>query len=270
MTESLDSLVLSELRGNVLVLTWNRPERLNGWTDTLEDQYFALLAKADADPDVRVVVVTGAGRGFCAGADMDQLQSASENALSETGNRLPKHTPLFFRKPLIAAVNGAAAGLGLVEALYCDVRFSVPSAKFTSAFARRGLVAEYGLAWLLPRVVGAGRAFDLLLSARVIMGEEAYRIGLVDFLVEPDELLDRAVAYAVDIATYCSPTATGIIKSQVHEAFNSGFASAAVSAEQARIASFDRPDVAEGVQSYLERRPPRFPPLGQRAGAWPV
>jgi enoyl-CoA hydratase/carnithine racemase len=260
-----DVPVLRERRGNVLVLTLNRPDRLNAWTDTLEDQYFALLDEADADPEVRAVVVTGAGRGFCAGADMDDLKLAGEIDTATLPTRaLPRHHPLSFRKPLIAAINGAAAGLGLVEAIYCDVRFAGPDAKFTTSFSRRGLIAEYGVAWLLPRIVGTSRALDLLMSARVIGVEEAHRIGLVDFLVEPADLLDRAVAYAQDLASFCSPTSMGVIKSQVFEAIDSDFGTAVKRADAAMLESFDGADVREGVSSYLERRPPQFGLLAPR------
>jgi enoyl-CoA hydratase/carnithine racemase len=260
-----DVPVLRDRRGNVLVLTLNRPDRLNAWTDKLEDQYFALLDEADADPEVRAIVVTGAGRGFCAGADMDDLKLAGEIDTATLPKRaLPRHYPLSFRKPLIAAINGASAGLGLVEAIFCDVRFAVPDAKFTTSFSRRGLIAEYGVAWLLPRVVGTSRALDLLMSARVISGEEAHRIGLVDFLAEPADLLDRAVAYAQDLASFCSPTSISIIKSQVFEAIDGDFGAAVERADSAMLESFDGADVREGVSSYLERRPPQFAPLAPR------
>lgn len=163
---------------------------------------------------------------------------------------------------MIAAINGAAAGLGLVEALYCDVRFAVPSAKFTSSFAKRGLIAEYGVAWLLPRVVGASSALDLLMSARVVTGEEAYRIGLVDFLdVQPDVLVARAVEYAEELATSCSPSSMATIKAQVFEGLDSDFPTALKRANGATHASFDGADVGEGVASYLQRRPPKFASL---------
>ncbi|HEY5332267.1 MAG TPA: enoyl-CoA hydratase-related protein, partial [Solirubrobacterales bacterium] len=213
-------VVLAERRGGVFVLTLNRPERLNAWTTPLEDRYFELLDEAEADPDVRAIVVTGAGRGFCAGADMNDLEAGANRDFSGSGiekRARPRCFPWTIRKPLIAAINGPAVGLGLVEALYCDVRFATPEAKIATIFARRGLVAEYGISWLLPRIVGTGRALDLLLSARTIRGEEAYRIGLVDHLAAAAEVLERAVAYADDIATNCSPTAMATIKRQVQD-----------------------------------------------------
>ena len=259
-----EPLVLRDIHSDVLLLTLNRPDRLNAWNDALEDEYFAHLDAAEADPGVRAIVVTGAGRGFCAGADMDDLSLAGHvDAAARTKRPRPKHRPLSFRKPLIAAINGAAAGLGLVEALFCDVRFAVPSAKLTTAFARRGLIAEYGTAWLLPRIVGVSRALDLLMSARVVTGEEAHRIGLVDFLVEePADLVSSAVAYAQELAAHCSPTSMAIIKSQVYEAIDGDFRAAITRADEDMLASFAGADVREGVSSYLDRRPARFAPLG--------
>lgn len=258
-----DQLVLQERRGAVLVLTLNRPERLNAWTDALEDEYFAALDRAEADPDVRAVVLTGAGRGFCAGADMEDLGLAGHIDASTVLLRpRPKHRPLEFRKPLIAAINGPAAGLGLVEALFCDIRFSVPTAKLTSAFSRLGLIAEYGAAWLLPRLVGTSRALDLLMSARVVTGEQAHAIGLVDFLAGPETLVDEAVAYANELAENCSPASMDTIKSQVFEALGCGFNDAVARADAAMLESFRGSDVQEGVSSHLGRRPPRFAPLG--------
>ncbi len=263
MTET--DLVLSERRGAVLVLTLNRPERLNAWTDALELEYFAQLDAAEADPEVRAIVLTGAGRGFCAGADLDVLEDATDGKDGPpqhivTRSR-PRSFPITLRKPLIGAINGAAAGLGLVEALYCDVRFSVPAAKFTTAFVRRGLIAEYGVSWLLPRLVGTSRALDLLLSGRVMLGDEAHRVGLVDHLVEPAELLEAAVAYAEDLAANCSPTSMAIIKAQVQRGLDQAFSENFDEAEELIAASFERADAAEGVDSYLEKRPPSFPPL---------
>lgn len=254
-------LVLAERRGAVLVLTLNRPDRLNAWTDELERRYFALLDEADADPEVRAIVITGAGRGFCAGADMEDLQQVGQLQNGQPVERRPRSYPLTVRKPMIAAVNGAAAGLGLVEALYCDIRFATPDAKFTTAFVRRGLIAEYGTAWILPRLIGYSKALDLLVSGRVIRGEQAHAIGLVDRVVEADALLEAAVEYATELATFCSPTSMSVIKQQVQRALDTDFTTAVADADRLMLESFKHADFAEGVTSYLERRPPAFAPL---------
>jgi enoyl-CoA hydratase/carnithine racemase len=259
------NLVLAHRHDAVLVLTLNRPDRLNAWTAALQQQYFSLLDEAEADPDVRAVVLTGAGRGFCAGADMDELNDvAATHGSSYVKGSRPRHRPLHLRKPLIGAINGAAAGLGFVQALYCDVRFSTPTAKFTTSFARRGLVAEYGVAWILPRLVGPSRALDLLLSSRVVDGAEAHALGLVDRLVEPEALVRAAVDYAHDLATHSSPASMSDIKTQVLHALDNTFDAAVADADRRMHESFLRPDVREGVASYLERRAPAFPGLDAR------
>ena len=261
---SSTELVLAERRGPVLVLTLNRPERLNAWNDALEDRYFARLDEAEDDPEVRAIVVTGAGRGFCAGADMSDLERAATNGAAEPELRnrpRSRSFPRTVRKPMIAAINGAAVGLGLVEALYCDLRFATADAKLSTTFARRGLVAEYGISWLLPRLVGYSTALDLLLSGRMIGGEEAHRLGLVDRVSEPQQLLDDAVAYAQELATYSSPWSVATIKAQVQADLDRPFAASVAAAEELLLGSFHRPDVAEGVRSFIERRAPAFGPL---------
>ncbi|MFD3430760.1 enoyl-CoA hydratase-related protein [Nocardia fluminea] len=257
--------VLAEKQGHVLILTLNRPHRLNAWNDDMDQRYFELLDMAEADPDVRAIVVTGAGRGFCAGADMEDLREASDTEDLQAPERArPRSFPLTISKPLIAAINGAAAGLGLVEALYCDFRFTTPEAKFTTAFVRRGLIAEYGIAWLLPRLVGVSNALDLLLSGRVITGEQAGRLGLVDRVVGADDLLAAAVEYASELATYSSPNSMGVIKKQIYRSMEIDFDTAAREADQLMLESFRHSDACEGVRSYLEKRLPEFEPLVTR------
>ncbi|MEU9115182.1 enoyl-CoA hydratase-related protein [Streptomyces sp. NPDC048483] len=267
MTGAPGELVLAEHRGPVLVLTFNRPAKLNAWTDELEDRYFTLLDAAEDDPDVRAVVVTGAGRGFCAGADLQRLQAAGHQHVSEAdrARRRPRDVPLTLRKPLIGAVGGVAAGLGMVEALYCDLRFGSPSARFTTAFAQRGLIAEYGISWLLPRLVGHSRATDLLLSSRMVDAEEALRIGLLDHLVPTGSVVDAAVAYAADLATRCSPAAMATIKSQLQGDADSTYADSVTRAESVMLQSFRGADFVEGVASHLDKRPPNFPSLPVRS-----
>lgn len=246
----------------IVVLTLNRPARLNAWTGELQERYFKLLAEADRDPAIRAIVVTGAGPGFCAGGDIDELAQQSTSDHQFAPGHPTMSFPLSVGKPLIAAINGACAGVGLVQALYCDVRFAATDAKFTTAFARRGLPAEYGIAWLLPRLVGTGRANDLLLSGRVLTGEQAGQIGLVEFVTSRETVLDEAVHYAHEIATYCSPSALAEIKRQLREGTAGDFATGYDRAEAALARASGWPDFAEGVASFIERRQPRFPPLG--------
>jgi len=256
-----DSPVLAEMNGAVLVLTLNRPEKLNAWGQAMESRYFDLLDEAQQSPEVRAIVVTGAGRGFCVGADFDDLKAVARSDRTALERSRPISFPMTIRKPLVAAINGPAAGVGFVQTLYCDVRVTAPTVKLTTAFARRGLIAEYGCAWLLAGLVGRGAALDLLLSARVVLGDEAHAIGLVNRLAEPDAVFETALAYATDLAENCSPTSMSIIKSQVHRAMHGTFEAAFAEAEVEMLESFDRPDVQEGVSSYLERRQPAFAEL---------
>jgi enoyl-CoA hydratase/carnithine racemase len=256
-----DSPVLAEMRGAVLVLTLNRPDKLNAWGQAMETRYFDLLEEAEHNPDVRAVVVTGAGRGFCIGADFDDLKAIAASDMTPLGRGRPISYPMTISKPLLAAINGPAAGVGLVQALYCDLRVTAPTVKLTTAFARRGLIAEYGCAWLLPALVGRGAALDLLLSARVVLGDEAFAIGLVNRLAEPEAVLETALEYATDLAENCSPTSMSIIKRQVQHAMNATFDAAFTEADAEMLESFSRADVQEGVASYLERRRPAFAPL---------
>ncbi|MFG3442970.1 enoyl-CoA hydratase-related protein [Nonomuraea sp. NPDC047897] len=257
----MDELVLSSLDQGVLTLTFNRPDRLNAWTDALGRRYFDLLEEAGKDPGVRAVVVTGAGKGFCAGADFETLGAIRSGAYAEEPDPRPNTLPTTIGKPVVAAVNGACAGLGMVHALVCDLVFTADDAKWTTAFARRGLIAEYGLSWVLPRLVGQQRAMDLLLSGRVFSGAEAYELGLVNRAVPAGRLLAEARAYARELAEHSSPASMAVIKRQVWHDWEVTLAESAGIATGEMLASFGRPDFAEGVASFLERRPPRFPPL---------
>ena len=252
----------------VALLTLNRPDRLNAWTGEMQRTYFDLLEDCATREDVRVIVVTGAGRGFCAGADMQSLQDIGagglESAASQQDAR-PQAFPLGISKPIIAAINGPCAGIGLVQALMCDVRLAADDAKLTTAFARRGLVAEHGISWMLPRLVGPARALDLLLSARVVLGEEAERLGLVNRALPGDRLLDEALAYARDLAANCAPSSMAAIKRQVYADLDRGLTDAVDSANALMIESLQAPDFVEGVSSFVERRPPRFAPLSRSA-----
>ena len=255
-------VVLQELTAaGVLVLTLNRPDRHNAWTLEMELLYNEVFDRVERDAGVRAVVLTGAGRSFCPGMDMSVLDAASSGARPFSTTPLPARTrPFTCPKPVVAAVNGACAGIGFNQSLMCDVRFAVPGARFSAAFSRRGLMAEDGVSWLLPRVVGAGHAADLLLSARVVDGAEALAMGLVNRVVPAAELLPAAVAYATDLATSCSPWALAAIKSQL-AADPAGFAAAHAASLRLLAEAKRRPDYREGVRSFLERRPPEFPGL---------
>ena len=256
-----EEVVKLHVEDGVAVLTLNRPERMNAWTGEMEELYFELLGRCGSDPDVRVIVVTGAGRGFCAGADMDQLQAVGETGVTERPRTHPQTFPLGIPKPIVAAINGACAGIGFVQALMCDVRFAASGAKITTAFSRRGLVGEHGISWLLPRLVGPSRALDLLLSGRVVLADEAAELGVVNAVFPAESLMDEVLAYARDVATNCSPTAMAAIKSQVYRHLQTDLDTALEESNRLMLESFGWPDLREGVKSFVERRPPRFAPL---------
>ncbi|MEO3858599.1 enoyl-CoA hydratase [Acrocarpospora sp. B8E8] len=256
-----EELVLTDLADGVLVLTFNRPERLNAWTDEMGRRYFDLLEEAEQDPDVRVIVVTGAGKGFCAGADFQTLTAIQTGEYTGEPDKRPNTHPVSINKPIIAAVNGACAGLGMVHALVCDLVFTAADAKWTTAFTRRGLIAEYGMAWVLPKLIGQARALDVLMSGRTFTGVEAAHMGLALRAIPGEQLLAETLAYARDLATNCSPASMAVIKRQVWGDWDKGLEDSRDAAERLMLESFSRPDFTEGVASFLERRPPEFPPL---------
>ncbi|MET0911128.1 MAG: enoyl-CoA hydratase-related protein [Ilumatobacteraceae bacterium] len=275
--------ILYEVDDPVAVITLNRPESLNAWTDTMGGEITDAMQRAAADKSVVGIVVTGAGRAFCAGADMNLLSGIAaggdgggvaaapsrvgpSNAASggdpegDFAGRFP--SLMAIDKPIIAAVNGAVAGMAYPFALCCDLRVVTPDALFLTAFAQRGLIAEWGLSWVLPRLVGPAVALDLLLSSRRVKGEEALTLGLANYLVPADELLDFCRNYIVDLAAKCSPASMAVMKRQVYEQLHAGLGSAERDAQRLMVESFGRPDFGEGVRSFVEKRPPQFPRIG--------
>lgn len=260
----MSDAVLYEVADQIATITLNRPERLNAWNGDIGHLYWTYLDQAVADAAVKVIIVTGAGRGFCSGADMDVLQGIGSRAgeFEDRGPRRDEHQTytLGVPKPVIAVINGSCAGLGMVQASMADVRFAAAGAKFTTAFSRRGLIAEHGLGFVLPKLVGPSKALDLLMSARIILAEEALELGFVNWVYPADELMARARAYAADLAQNVSPTSMAVIKQQVwHSVQNDLAASNALSDSEMR-ASLKRGDFKEGVSSFLEKRPPAFAP----------
>jgi enoyl-CoA hydratase/carnithine racemase len=259
LAQGVDEVVLSAVADGVATVTLNRPERMNAWTAAMEERYFATLDDLQRDSQTRAIVVTGAGRGFCAGLDAEDLTGATKGVPARDNAQTMLHA-LSIEKPMICAINGGCAGIGLVQALACDVRFAASGAKIATAFARRGLVAEFGASWFLPRIVGHANALDLLLSGRTITAEEALELGLVNRVVPGERLLEDAHAYAHDLALHCSPLAMAAIKRQVYDDWlRTAWASEdewrRLIAQQHR-----RADFREGVASFVERRPPKFAP----------
>ena len=269
--------ILYAVADRVATITLNRPDKLNAWTATIEQEVRSAVEEAGRDSHVRVIVLTGAGRGFCAGADISLLgavakqgatEQVRERALRNPGTGGPEGVRADFQnrysyflateKPVIAAINGPAVGLGLVIALYCDLRFASDAARFSAVFARRGLIAEYGMAWMLPRIVGHANALDLLFSARTIDAPEAVRMGLANRVFPQEGFLDRVNEYAQNLTSNVSPRSMKVIKRQVYEAMFESLQEAFESSEHQMLASFDSEDFKEGVAHYLEKRSPDF------------
>jgi enoyl-CoA hydratase/carnithine racemase len=265
----------------VATITLNRPEALNAWTPRMGAEVRDAVARAERDPAVVGIVLTGAGRGFCAGADMNALAGLGSGGRFEASD-LPgellreagdatwgedfrgEYTYLLsVPKPVIAAINGPIAGMAVPIALCCDLRFMASDAVLTLAFSQRGLVAEWGVSWLLPRLVGPAIALDLLYSSRKVDGTECEKLGIVNRAMPGDQLLDMVRTYIGDLAERCSPTSLAIMKRQVNQQLHAGLGPAEREANALMLESFGRADFVEGVQSYMEKRPPHFARLGE-------
>jgi enoyl-CoA hydratase/carnithine racemase len=266
--------ILYEIADPIATITLNRPKSLNAWTARMGAEVKHALARAEEDRRAVAILLTGAGRGFCAGADLDRLKGISEGRREE---KIPPELDadpgdpawgedlrgaytylMSIRKPIIAAINGPIAGMAIPIALACDLRFASDRAIFTTAFSRRGLVAEWGIGWLLSHLVGPAHALDILLSARRFDAVEAERIGLVNRVLPHHELLLFVREYAEDLAANCSPTSMAIMKRQVYQHLAGRLGPAERESVQLMLESFERPDQREGVMSFLEKRPPKF------------
>jgi len=266
--------ILYEVSEPCATITLNRPDRLNAWTERMSAEMKHAVAQAETDTRVVAIVVTGAGRGFCSGADLFLLRGISEgqgaaeipadlaadpgDASMEKSFRGAYTYLLSVRKPIIAAINGPTAGMAIPITLCCDLRFASDRASFITAFSRRGLIAEWGSSWLLSRIVGPAHAIDLLLSGRKVEAPEAERMGLVNRVVPHDDLLPFVRSYVQDLAASCSPTSMAIMKRQIYEHLTESLGHAEEEAFRLMVESFSRPDFREGVMSFLEKRPPKF------------
>jgi 2-(1,2-epoxy-1,2-dihydrophenyl)acetyl-CoA isomerase len=252
--------ILYEKKDRVLTISLNRPEVLNAFTVTMGQEVLQAFHQAEDDDDVGCVVLTGAGRGFCAGADVREFQA---NIQRETlGSVQPQPESLCqlifnLKKPIIAAVNGPAVGVGFTMTLPCDIRIASDRARFGAIFVRVGLVPEFGSSFLLPRLVGLAKAKELALLGRIIDAQEALDIGLVSKVVPHEELMAETMSLATALAQ--GPTrALGLVKEVLHQGLVSDLASA--EALEARILAgcVRSPEHAEGVRAFLEKRQPRF------------
>jgi enoyl-CoA hydratase/carnithine racemase len=264
LVESTVDGVRESVAGAVATFAFDRPHRNNGMDAPMQSRYGALVRAADADPAIRAVVVTGTGRAFCPGADLERLDAITEAPPEITDEDhegyLDVLAAAFARVPVVAAINGGCAGLGFVIACSADVRFAAAGAKFTTAFSRRGLIAEYGIAKMLPELIGQGRARDLLLSGRTFTAEQAFAYGLVQEVVPAEELGLRAHAYATELAAYSAPRSMALMKAQLAREPALTLEESAREATALMLESFNHPELAEGLASWNERRAPNFPP----------
>ena len=256
----------------VATITLNRPEKLNAWTQKMEEEMSAAIRAAAADDKVRVIIITGAGKGFCAGADMSLLSALSQQSTVEgrfltdvavDGDVRPdfrkKHAWLLsVPKPIIAAVNGPAVGLGFILPLYCDFRFASEKARFSVIFSKRGLVAEYGLAWILPRLVGVPNAIELMFTSKMIDSQEALRIGLVSRVHPEENFLSAVQEFARELGATVSPRSLQVMKRQIYTGLLQNLGEAFDLAIEEMKGSFGTEDFREGVAHFLEKRSAAF------------
>ena len=257
----------------VALVTLNRPDRLNAITGELTARLKEKIDDACKDDDVKVIVLTGAGRGFSAGADMDNLSDISANN-KEVSNDKPEERDYetngmaewegqysYFPsvpKPIIAAINGPAAGVGLIMSLYCDMRVASEDAVFSTAFSKRGLIAEWGVGWILPRIIGVAHTMDIMMTARKFDAAEAERIGLVNRCFTAENFLEHVLAYAEDIAKNVSPRSVKIMKRQIYTALGEDIQTNLDSSMEEMLQSFGSEDFKEGVKHFIETRPAKF------------
>ena len=265
--------IKEKVSNSVHTILLNRPDRLNAWTEDMAAEIKQSMDKASKNDDVKVIILTGTGRGFCAGADMDALNTIDAAERADKNTEPPYQAfdsswPLDFQraqtwfpsvpKPIIAAINGPAAGLGLILSMWCDIRFASKSAIFSTAFSKRGLIAEHGLSWLLPRLVGMGHAMDMTLTARKITADEAERIGFVNKTFSDESFNEEVYKYAETMANEVSPRSMKVMKKQLWQGLLQGLDEAVRIADNDMVDSFSSEDFKEGVAHFIEKRAPKF------------
>ncbi|MFV0256937.1 MAG: enoyl-CoA hydratase-related protein [Acidimicrobiales bacterium] len=262
-----------EVRGRTAVITLDRPHRGNAWTGRMHAEYRALIERAEQDPEVRVTVVTGAGWAFCVGGDAEALSGHAARGDYDDGLRGNEATPGYgyrpefdhplafhygLTKPVIAAINGPAAGIGLVLACFADLRFAAPGVKLTAAHGKLNMPAEYGLSWLLPRLIGLSPAMDILLTSRVVLTDEAARLHLVNQLHPADELIERTVAFADELAGTVSARSLTETRRQVYDDLHGDIGSSVDHSLALFSEMMAEPEFGEGVRALREKRRPNF------------
>mgnify|MGYP000439325394 CR=1 FL=1 len=260
------------VKAGLAVITLNRPDVLNALSREMVQDIRRFAYECEKDPDVFAIAITGAGRAFCSGHDIKALIAAASGVKdnAETPDLGTKSSPALFSflldisKPVFAAINGVAAAGGFVLAMMCDMRFVSDNASFTVGFSNRGLVAEHGLSWLLPRQLGISRALDILWSSRRIYAEEALQLGLADRVVPAGSELSAVAEYVQAMRESVSPRALAEMKAQVYQHLSADFMTAVIDSERRTKTSLTYGDVAEGANAFREKRPPRFAPWSGR------
>jgi enoyl-CoA hydratase/carnithine racemase len=264
--------IIYDVADLVATITLNRPDKLNAWTQKMEEELTAAIHDAAADDKVRIIILTGAGKGFCAGADMSLLSAISQESTPRAGFLTDVSTDADIRadfrkkhawllsvpKPIIAAINGASVGLGFIVPLYCDFRFASEKARFSAIFSKRGLVAEYGLAWMLPRLIGVGNAIEMIYTSKMVDAAEALRIGLVSRVMPEENFLVNVQAFAKELAATVSPRSLGVMKRQIYTGLLQDLGEAFDLATEEMKGSFGTEDFREGVAHFLEKRAAAF------------
>ena len=265
--------ITEEIKNSIHIISLNRPDKLNAWTEEMAEEIKKSMTDASNNNNIKVIILTGTGRGFCAGADMDSLNIIDADERAEKNEESPysafnENWPLDFQraqtwfpsvpKPIIAAINGPAAGLGLILSMWCDIRFAAKSAIFSTAFSKRGLIAEHGMSWLLPRLVGMGHAMDMTLTARKITAEEAEKIGFVNKTYDDENFMQEVTKYAEKLAMEVSPRSMKVMKRQLWQGMLQGLDEAVSIADKDMVESFSSEDFKEGVSHFMEKRPPNF------------
>jgi enoyl-CoA hydratase/carnithine racemase len=252
----------------IATITYNRPEKMNAWTPRMFEELRAAIQDAEADFDIGAIVITGAGRAYCAGADMSGLNRLAEGTGQPGAGREAQVADaddmgrfafmLGVKKPIIGAINGPAVGMGFANALYCDLRIASDRARMGLIFTRRGLAIEFGSSWLLPRIIGVANAADLAITGRLIDAQEALRMGLVNRVVAHDELMPAVRALASEIATQCSPLGISYAKRFVYQHLFTDLATALRDESESAGVMLRSQDFKEGVKAFLEKRAPKF------------
>lgn len=249
--------VLYEAEDGVAVITLNRPEAMNAWTPLLSDELMLACGAADADDDVRAVVVTGAGRAFCAGADLSGGEAGFVGG-GPTAQSGPRLWPFQVRKPVIAAINGHAVGVGITYPMLCDIRIVSETAKIQYAMVRRGVIPELGSHALLPRVIGFANAAELMLTGRQFLGSEAVELGLAARAVPADQVLNEAMTIARDIAVNVAPVSAALTKKLMWEGLNTSVERMLALESSLLPGLAGSPDAGEGVRAFFEKRDPQW------------